>query len=328
MNTAVVGEKVIREIPRTQSETLNQHTHTLRVLTEVKQSRKAQVPLLSSGLHSICSGERWEPLASFDWLCFTGASKNKGTEHSAVFGLVLSCCQSVYTDFTGVSSDKEAENGFIKSNRCTPRERGRLCGNNRRRCGETGLVEHVRLTLLPTNCKIKSPILLQLSVSSSERACLPPAKAIIYITALQRKHNHCFLWKTKRQDIIGAICFSSVSVQTMYDSHKDTIKTTTFIMYHNGNVVLRHTWRDTQADGGAEADRWMNDGQTNTESGVQCPTFSHIKAHTHTQTHINTHNSDQRARLFSHPWTDLDLHTDQKICRNKQIALFVIPAFL
>lgn len=59
------------------------------------------------------------------------------------------------------------------------------------------------------------PILLQRSVSSSEQACLPPAKAIIYITALQRKHNHCFLWKTKRQSIIGAICFSSVSSQTM-----------------------------------------------------------------------------------------------------------------
>lgn len=60
------------------------------------------------------------------------------------------------------------------------------------------------------------PILLQLSVSSSEQACLPPAKAIIYIAALQQKHNHCFLWKTKRQCIIGAICFSSVSVQTMW----------------------------------------------------------------------------------------------------------------
>lgn len=58
------------------------------------------------------------------------------------------------------------------------------------------------------------PVLLQRSVSSSEQACLLPAKAIIYITALQRKHNHCFLWKTKRQSIIGAICFSSVSVQT------------------------------------------------------------------------------------------------------------------
>lgn len=54
------------------------------------------------------------------------------------------------------------------------------------------------------------PFLLQLSVSSSERACPPPAKTIIYIAALQRKHNHCFLWKTKQQSIIGAICFTSV----------------------------------------------------------------------------------------------------------------------
>lgn len=42
------------------------------------------------------------------------------------------------------------------------------------------------------------PILLQPSVrSSEEQACLPPAKAIIYITALQWKHNHCFLRKTQ-----------------------------------------------------------------------------------------------------------------------------------
>ncbi|KAI9527306.1 hypothetical protein NQZ68_032177 [Dissostichus eleginoides] len=37
------------------------------------------------------------------------------------------------------------------------------------------------------------------SVRSSEHACLPPAKVIIYITALQWKHNDYFLWKTKRQ---------------------------------------------------------------------------------------------------------------------------------
>lgn len=61
------------------------------------------------------------------------------------------------------------------------------------------------------------PILLQ-SVSVSEWVCPPPAKAIIYITSLQRKHNRCFLWKTKRQCVIGAICFSSVSVQTMWES--------------------------------------------------------------------------------------------------------------
>ncbi len=41
------------------------------------------------------------------------------------------------------------------------------------------------------------PFLLQLSVSSSEQACLLPAKAIIYITALKRKHNHCFLWRNQ-----------------------------------------------------------------------------------------------------------------------------------
>lgn len=76
---------------------------------------------------------------------------------------------------------------------------------------------------VPSNAKrctifhaFSHPILLQQSVRSSERACLPPAKAIIYITALQWKHNHCFLWKTKRQGIIGAICFSSVFVQTMW----------------------------------------------------------------------------------------------------------------
>lgn len=56
------------------------------------------------------------------------------------------------------------------------------------------------------------PILLRQSVSSTEQARLLPAKPIIYITALQRKHNHCFLWKTKGQGIIGAICFSAVLV--------------------------------------------------------------------------------------------------------------------
>lgn len=60
------------------------------------------------------------------------------------------------------------------------------------------------------------PILPQHSYSSSsEQACLPPAKDIIYITVLQRKHNHCFLWKTPCQGIMGAICFSYVPVQTM-----------------------------------------------------------------------------------------------------------------
>lgn len=54
------------------------------------------------------------------------------------------------------------------------------------------------------------PILLCQSVSSSEQPRLLPAKTIIYIAALQRKHNHCFLWKTKGQRIIGAICFPAV----------------------------------------------------------------------------------------------------------------------
>lgn len=61
------------------------------------------------------------------------------------------------------------------------------------------------------------PILLQqFYCSSSEQACLPPPKEIIYITVLQRKHNHCFLWKTQCQGIMEAICFSSVSIQTMW----------------------------------------------------------------------------------------------------------------
>lgn len=54
------------------------------------------------------------------------------------------------------------------------------------------------------------PILLRQSVSSSEQPRLLPAKTIIYIATLQRKHNHCFLWKTKGQRIIGAICFPAV----------------------------------------------------------------------------------------------------------------------
>ena len=60
------------------------------------------------------------------------------------------------------------------------------------------------------------PILLHRSVSSSEQACLAPAKAIIYISALQRKHNHCLLWKTKCQAIMWAICFFFVPAQKVW----------------------------------------------------------------------------------------------------------------
>ncbi len=70
-----------------------------------------------------------------------------------------------------------------------------------------------------------------------------------------------------------------------YDSHKHTIKTTTFIMYHNGNEVQRHTWRDMQTDGRAKADRRMNDGQTKQRvpCNVRHPLPSKLM-HTHTQT--------------------------------------------
>lgn len=96
-------------------------------------------------------------------------------------------------------------------------------------------------------------LLQQCYSSSSEQARLPPAKEIIYITMLQRKHDHCFLWKTPSQDIMGAICFSSVSVQTcgwngqkrrMYGEEEDSEGNTMADMTdYSANVAFKMFFR-------------------------------------------------------------------------------------